>query len=316
MNSRLYLLSSFVLLSACVQSQQPASDAFMQSELMPPKIEEVAEVQEKKESQETILSEILEAIKAPLVLKQESDIQPQQQTQQVPPITIPQTNASNVMPQILQATPSNGDSAPFVRTVVMPQTTQASQATVQQQVQQPTAPFYSTPMTQNMHVNAGAPAQNLPVQPVQQAQPIVPTQVNQLQHVQPTYSFQQPQQIQVQPVQQAVAQESIVYMIPETSLVVPGYQPQEYANYQQATQSYQQANVVSNSYGNSGEMILPESYQVPQVQKQVAAPSGHVMSGQEAYPVWNSKEAYYDETKPSPLNNMDSQSGSINIPRW
>lgn len=299
MNSRLYFLSSFVLLSACVQSQQPVSDAFFQSELMPPKSEEIAIVEEKKDNQESILSEILAAIKAPLVSKEEPQAQPtptpvtqmqpapvQPQTHAAPPITIPQTTGSSVMPQILQATPGGGSSSPFFQTIVFPQTMPFAYPApmptpaqpVQAQAPQNTAPFYSTPATQTNNLTPQAPAQNLPVQPVGQ-----------------------PQQTATQPVNNI---QNNPYMMQNSQLPVSGYN------------NYQQENfVVSNPYASSSaEVILPDTYQLPTMPQQI--PVGHVMSGQEAYPVWNSEETYYEEIKPSPLNNADSQSENINIPRW
>ena len=48
MNSRLYFLCCFSLLSACMPIQKPSSDAFVQSELMPPKIEEAPLLKQKR----------------------------------------------------------------------------------------------------------------------------------------------------------------------------------------------------------------------------------------------------------------------------
>ena len=290
MNSRFYFLLSFTLLSACMPVQKPSSDVFIQSELMPPKAEEMAVIEE-KETEKSILTEILEAIKAPLVINQQPPQQEKPSTQvhqqpiqqpmqpasqnTTPPIVLPQ-GGSNVMPQILQAAPSGG-SSPFFQTIVLPQITpfgypSPMPQSPQQQVQ--SAPFYSTPAPQNQTYVPQAPAQNLP-----------------------TYPVNQPQQN------------------PTT------YPSQEYAQYQANTPQYEgQPLVIENGNNfypnqNSPEVILPQTYQLPQPGEAMT----HVMSGQEAYPVWQSEgETYYEEIVPaqSETKNPALQSENINIPRW
>lgn len=289
MNNRLYFLSFCLFISACVPTQEPMQDVFIQSELMPPKGEEIIVAEEKTNSQESILSEILAAIKSPTVSKQE-EVKPAPQPvaqpapqQTPPPVVLPQTSAT--LPQILQAAPNGGGSAPFFQTIVIPQAAPYPYPTAIPQA----APFYSTPTPQQQTYAPQAPAANLPVQAVNEPAP-QPATVQQMQPQQPA-----------------------IPMMPQPTNIMPNdmyYQTQEYQNYQAGNLLPQ------NGYSaqTSSEVILPDTYQLPETQQ----PIGHVMSGQAAYPVWQSEETFFEETipvanpqTPSPLN-----SENINIPRW
>ena len=341
MNSRLYFLLSFAFLSACMPTQKPESDAFIQSELMPPK-EEITIVEEPaKDNDRSILEEILAAIKSPSVVAPQQTpppvaapqqtpppvaapqqtpppaVQPQpvnnQQTQPInnqtpPPVVLPQPSA-NIMPQILQAAPNgNGGGSPFFQTIVLPQMAPFAYPTpmypqaaapVAQPPLQP-APFYSTPSTQTQNQVAQAPTQSAPVQPVQQPQPAPQTQ--------PVQPVQQAQP--VQPIQQAQpVMEQVNSYVPTNDTY---QQPQTYIPYVEPQYS-------NDFYPTNGsaEVILPDTYQLPEVQQ---IPANHVMSGQEAYPIWQSdNEVYYEEIVPAPTATTSSpslQSENINIPRW
>ncbi len=335
MNSRLYFLLSFAFLSACMPTQKPESDAFIQSELMPPKEEITIVEEQKKDDDRSILEEILAAIKSPSVVTPQQTpppavqpvtaqqpqvapaqtppppvTQPQQPIQQTPvapaqttppPVVLPQAS-SNIMPQILQAAPNgNGGGSPFFQTIVLPQmapfaypTPMVPQAAPVAQTPTQPAPFYSTPNTQTQNYATQAPTQNAPVQPVQQPQPPV----------------QQPQ-----PVQQAqpIMEQANSYVSTNLEPINHSYQqqPQTYIPYVET----QTTNDFYPTQG-SAEVILPDTYQLPQVQQ---IPANHVMSGQEAYPVWQSEnEVYYEEIMPTPTETQTPslQSENINIPRW
>ena len=185
----------------------------------------------------------------------------------------------------MQAAPNGGGSAPFFQTIVIPQAAPYPYPTAMPQA----APFYSTPVAQQPTYAPQAPAANLPVQAVNEPAP---------------------QPVAVQQIQQ---QQQSIPVMPQPANIAPNdmyYQPQEYQNYQTGNLLPQ------NGYPSqtSSEVILPDTYQLPEVQQ----PIGHVMSGQAAYPVWQSEEAFFEETipvansqTPSPLN-----SENINIPRW
>ena len=207
------------------------------------------------------------------------------------------------MPQLLQAAPNgNGGGSPFFQTIVLPQMAPFAYPTpmvpqtapVAQAPAQP-APFYSTPNTQTQNYASQAPTQNAPIQPVQQPQPVQPA----------------PQP--AQPVQPVVEQ-SNSYVPTNLAPVNDAYQqqPQTYVPYVEP----QYANDFYPTNG-SAEVILPDTYQLPEAQQ---IPANHVMSGQEAYPVWQSDtEVYYEEIMPAPTATTKSpslQSENINIPRW
>lgn len=347
MDSRFYFLFSCALLAGCMPTRQPSPDAFMQSELMPPK-EEVAIIEEtKKDDDRSILEEILAAIKAPLVttapqeapqpVAQQQTPQPPQQTLQPaqqqamqpaqqatpqpsvppaqstpPPVVLPQPSA-NIMPQILQAAPSgHGGGSPFFQTIVLPQMAPfAYPAPMPMQQAQPQAPFYSTPSTQTQNYTPQAPAQNAPIQPVQQSTQQTQEVQNQTKP-QPTQSVQQVQNVaQVQPNTKAQPVMDLASLEPSYTAPEKGYSAQPYVPYN--------ANEPSDNYypiSESAEVILPDTYQLPAVQQQPVAT--HVMSGQEAYPIWQGDELYYEEIlpAPTPAESSSLKSENINIPRW
>ena len=104
---------------------------------------------------------------------------------------------------------------------------------------------------------------------------------------------------------------------------VANYQAPRYVEYQESAPVYIEKQPSQNNYypeSQSAEVILPETYQLPPVQN---TPT-HVISGQEAYPIWQSDtEAYYEEVIPAPApvapvktETSSLKSENINIPRW
>lgn len=137
MKNRLIPLSFCLLLGGCVYPEQPQSDIFMQSELLPPKEASI-------------------------------DIAPQMQ----PPVVAPQIQPVVAQP-ILAAQPQNP--TPFVQTIVIPQAAPMAyptpvnmpntyQAPMGQNMGQMQAPYQAQPMFQQAPQNNYNMAQQMPQQ--------------------------------------------------------------------------------------------------------------------------------------------------------